>query len=395
MSTVASTTCLPLIKGIQMGEFANRSPNLPGGDYHPPRKVTQNLPILTEEKLILGLQPIRQFVLAQALYYFMDTGIQEAIASSRRSLTIEDLAKKFSLHKGRLRGFIQYLANEGFVLLIDGDVVRLTADGEKIANFQPWYTLLIGGYAQTLLQLPTALRADGTYADRDSARVGVGSCGISQHDALPMTRRLLNQISDTPRTLVDVGCGDGGYLIELCRWSTAVRGIGIEPDIESAVAARQLAETHGIAHRIDVKVGSAAILPALDLDQHPKPLCFITAFVLQEILAQEGRAAVVHLLSTVFENYPDASWIVIEVDHRPDDVQVMSHALGLAYYNPYYLIHQLTEQTLEPAIFWEQVYLDAGLRVVSREYPDPSYDSLRLKIGFLLVSDKLHLGRQR
>ena len=369
-----------------MGEFIDRSRNLPGGGYRRPRRVVEDLPILAEERLISGLQPIRQFVLAQALYYFMDIGIQEVIASSRHSFTIEDLAKKFNLHEGRLRGFIQYLANEGFVLLVDGDTVALTAAGEEISDFRPWYTLLVGGYAQTLLQLPTVFQAGGAYADRDSARVGVGSCGISQHDALPMTRRLLDRIVDRPRTLVDIGCGDGSYLIELCRSITAVRGIGIEPDPASAVAARQLADLHGIAHRIDVQVGTATVLPSLE--GYPGPLCFITAFVLQEMLAQEGRAAVVRMFSTIFENHPDASWIVIEVDHRPDDARVMSHALGLAYYNLYYLIHQLTEQRLEPVRFWEQVYRDAGLRVVAREYPDPSYDSLRLKVGFLLVSNK-------
>jgi 2-ketoarginine methyltransferase len=91
------------------------------------------------------------------------------------------------------------------------------------------------------------------------------------------------------------------------------------------------------------------------------------------------------MLRSTFDRYPDSHWIVIEVDHRPQDPSVMSKSLGLAYYNPYYLIHYFTEQRLASVQFWEQLYTEAGLRVVAVEHPEPSYDSLGLKVGFLLA----------
>jgi len=347
-------------------------------------------PSITEERLTAALQPIRQFVLAQALYHFISMGIQDRLAQAT-ALTIHDLSDDLNLNENRLGGFLAYLANEGFVELLAEGGVRLTAVGATISAFQPWYTLLVGGYAQTFLELPKALARDGPYADRNSSQVGLGSCGISQYDALPMTRSLLERIAGSWRTVVDLGCGDGSYLLDLCRSLPGVRGIGLDPDPNSVAAARRTAEKYGIADRVNIRVGGIPELP--DLGAEVGPFCFITAFVLQEVLEQSGRHAIVELLRLSFGRYPDACWIVIEVDHRPDDPSVMSRGLGLAYYNPYYLIHQLTQQKLERVAFWHEVFREAGLRVLAVEHPDPSYDSLALKVGFLLTRDGSIFGR--
>ena len=342
------------------------------------------MPQIVEERLASGLQPVRQFVLAQALYNFMEIGIQGRIADLG-SVNIETLARDLGLNRDRLRGFLQYLSNERFVCLTDEDNVSLTSKGKEISDFRPWYTLLIGGYAQTFIQLPSTLQADGPYADRNSSRVAAGSCGISRYDALPMTRRLLDKIPDKWRTIVDLGCGDGSYLVDLCLSIPGIRGVGLDPDPTSVEAALRTAAHYGISDRIDVRVGSANPLP--DLSKEESPLCFITAFVLQELLVQSGRAAVVEMLRSAFDLYPRTYWIVVEVDHRPKDESVMTSALGLAYYNPYYLIHHITEQRLESVDFWEKLYQDAGLHVLAVEHPDPSYDSLGLKVGFLLTRE--------
>ena len=343
--------------------------------------MEQVIPDITEERLALALQPIRGFVLAQALFHFMDQGIQAAIGSSN-SFKVNELAESLKLNERRLFGFLQYLANEGFVEL-DNESVRLTSKGRGIADFFPWYKLLVGGYAQTFQQLAAALKAGSPYATRDSSNVGVGSCGISQHDALPMTRRLLSRIKGDWHTVVDLGCGDGSYLVDLCRSIPGIRGLGFDSEPASVEIARRAAVEYGIADRLEIRLSRATALPDLSLEAGP--FCFITAFVLQEILEQSGRSAVLEMLRSTFDRYPDSHWIVIEVDHRPQDPSVMSKSLGLAYYNPYYLIHYFTEQRLASVQFWEQLYSEAGLTVLAVEHPEPSYDSLGLKVGFLLA----------
>jgi len=47
----------------------------------------------------------------------------------------------------------------------------------------------------------------------------------------------------------------------------------------------------------------------------------------------------------------------------------MAHPLALAYYNPYYLIHKVTEQRLEKVAFWEALFDEAGVRVCAMDRP--------------------------
>jgi len=331
----------------------------------------------------MALQPVRKFVLAQALFHFMETGIHETIHRAD-VIAISQLAYQCQLDERRLRGFLRYLANEGFVAMLDGDATSLTGKGIEIATFRPWYTLLIGGYAQTFLQLGEVLADGSKYADRNSILVGKGSCGISEFDALPMARRLLARISDSFQTIIDVGCGDGRYLVELCESMPWIRGIGIEASEASVASAREFVRGRSAADRIEIRMNKSATLP--DLSDIPGPLCFVTAFVLQEMLEQADREAIVGLLNEGFARHPDSHWIVVEVDHRPADPDIMATELGLSYYNPYYLIHQITQQRLETRAFWETLFSDAGLTIVSVETPDPNYDSLGLKIGYLLAA---------
>ncbi|GAA3237987.1 methyltransferase domain-containing protein [Dactylosporangium siamense] len=334
-----------------------------------------------EKRLIGALQPIRGFVLAQALHQFMDTGIHDAL-TKHGALPVDRLAQLCGLSADRLGGFLLYLANEDFVVIAVDGTVGLTSAGAEIGVFQPWYALLVGGYTPAFAGLREALADPAAYASRNAAQVGVGSCGISEYDALPIAERLFQQIPGRVGTVVDLGCGDGRYLAELCDRNPGLRGVGVELAEQSVTNARRLMQQRGLAERVAVVAGRADDPP--DLADRPGPLCFITAFVLQEILEQRDRAAILELLCKVFARHPDASWIVIEVDHRPADPDVMGHDLGLAYYNPYYLIHRITEQRLETRRFWEDLFAEAGLSVVGPEVPDPVYDSLGLKLGYLL-----------
>jgi 2-ketoarginine methyltransferase len=155
-------------------------------------------------------------------------------------------------------------------------------------------------------------------------------------------------------------------------------------DALSVDAGNAAARSLGLSDRVLIRFGRTAT-ETPDLGDQVGPFCFLTAFVLQEILEQAGRSAVIQLLTSTFRRHPGASWIVIEVDHRPRDPGVMSHPLGLGYYNPYYLIHALTEQRLETLDFWYSLFSEAGLAVAAVERPDPSIDSLGLKVGFLLT----------
>jgi 2-ketoarginine methyltransferase len=333
-----------------------------------------------ERRLIENLQPIRYFALAQALHHSMDLGIFAAVGAAP-GLDGAELATDLGLDPDRLLVLLRYLENEGYVL--DDGGWSLTPKGVGLPVFAPWYELLVGGYATTFQQLGDVLRKGAPWATRDATRVGAGSCGISAYDALPLAERLLDAAPQTPATVVDLGCGDAGFLVELLVRRPALRGVGVEPNLSSVELGATRARAAGVTDRLRLHHGPAADVTTLELPERGRGTCFLTAFVLQEILEQGGERAVEDFLRSTFEAHPEALWLVVEVDHRPSG-PVMAHGLATAYYNPYFLIHGITEQRLEPARYWSELFGRLGLRILQVGYPDDRVDSTRLELGYLL-----------
>lgn len=326
-----------------------------------------------EYRLVEALQPIRGLALANGIHHLFVSGIHDALAEGPSS--VDDLAKRLSMRPDRVAGFLRYLANEDLIagdVSHDGDLVELTGRARGLTEFRPWYELLVGGYAQTFQQITRTL-AEDAHADRDGRMVGIGSCGISRHDALPLIRRLLAELPAPPVGIVDIGCGGGDVLVDLIRDYPDVPALGVDP-----YAPEERGEGR-LAFRRASAVDYVRSLPAGPGQRR----LFVAAFLLQEVLEQDGRAAVVELVRGIVRT--GAHLAVIEVDHRPADPAVMAHGLGLAYYNAYYFLHTLTEQRLETTQFWLELFEEAGTVVLAHHTVDPRVDSTGLEFGCLLA----------
>lgn len=338
-----------------------------------------------ERRLIEHLQPIRQHVLAINLYHLFDTGIYRQL--QKEPCSVGDLAAEMDLDLQRLAGFFEYLHNEDIVIL-DGDLVSLSDKGRAYEPFIPWYTMLVGGYAGTFMQIGDKLKKGTGWATRDVAKVGLGSCGISYYDAIPLTRMLMREMDRPCKKLLDLGCGNALYLTEFCKTFPEIEAWGVEPDAGGCEEALVLIEQEGMSDRIQITCAPAMEFLDRDLgDYYPDLLVF--GFILQEILAQEGEEKLTAFVRHIFEKFPDIYVVVIEVDNQVMNPQVMAHGLSLGYYNPYYLLHKFTEQTLTTPEFWENLFEHAGVEVVAKKTTLPEADSTGLEIGYLLKKSTL------
>lgn len=334
-----------------------------------------------ESRLIHAIQPLRSYALAIMIHHLFETGLFDALASAGR-LSPAAAAEPRDLDAARVKAFFSYLRNEG-VLEEAGCGFALSAEGRALADFRPWYTMLVGGYAETFLQMGEKIRAGSGWASRDLARVGDGSCGISHHDAIPVTRRLMAKAPGQCTRLLDMGCGNGRYLVEFCQALPEIEEAwGVEPSAQGCREAEALIARHGLGRR--VRIVHSGATEFLERETSFAPNFVVLGFVLHEILGQEGEAGVRRFLTQLTERFPGLHLIVIEVDQRMDDPAAMHHGLGLAYYNPYYLLHAFTPQRLEPLPFWERLFAECGLAIVAKEGTDPGVDSTGLEVGYLL-----------
>jgi 2-ketoarginine methyltransferase len=331
-----------------------------------------------ECRLIEALQPARNYFLAQVIEFGLRSGLFERIAAQPGE-PVTRLGDDLGYTETRLIGLFRYLAAEG--IISDAAAPTLTQRGQEFLQFRSWYELLIGGYGSTLLELPEVLSRPARYASRNGAMVGKGSCGISQYDAIPLVKRLLQQLPAASTTLVDLGCGDGMFLLDLCE-AADMPSVGVDSCVPNIERAQKKSVERGLADR--VKFVSA---PAEEFVQSFSPggtsPCFIAGFLLHEILEQKGYDAVASLVRAVLA--PEGAHLIVIEVNRPGDDCLMQHGLGLAYYNPYYLMHQVTEQRLEVTEFWKSLFAHSGADIKAILTTDPEVDSTGLELGFLLT----------
>ncbi|MDC0749708.1 2-ketoarginine methyltransferase [Polyangium mundeleinium] len=333
-----------------------------------------------EPRLIEALQPIRGFAFATTLYHFFETGLFDCLRDSE--LALGELAERHGMDPARLEALLSFLQNEGILKQHEGRY-GLTARGLGLEDFRGWYTMLVGGYGQTFLQMGERLQRGSPPATRDAARVGVGSCAISYFDAIPLTRSLMARIPGNPNRLLDLGCGNALYLAEFCTALPQVEAWGVEPDPEGYQAAVRVVRSRGLESRIRLTCSTALDFFRV-VDTTYRPDFIVLGFVLHELLGQGGEAAVLELLRGATERFQGVHLIVIEVDQQMKNPRVMRHGLAMAYYNAYYLLHPFTQQRLETRAFWDDLFARAGLEVLARQDVDPSVDSTGLEVGYLL-----------
>ncbi|NOI39432.1 2-ketoarginine methyltransferase [Vibrio sp. 070316B] len=330
-----------------------------------------------EIKIIQGLQPIRHMALAQSLFNLFSSGLYDYLNENK--VSVSQCATDLQFDKTRLTAFLKYLRNEGIVSM--DDVVSLTEYAKSFELTRPWYEMMVGGYSETFLSMGEGLKAEAEPLSRNATWVGIGSCGISQFDSIPIVRNIIERAELSPKTICDLGCGSAVYLTELCNDLPQANAIGIEPDLGGSLAAINHVSECGLSDRIDI-VQADAISYIESMNE--KPDLLLLCFVIHEVLGQSGEDAAIEMLKRAMAGNADQRLIIIDIDYLIDDKKSMQHGLGLAHYNPYLLLHPFTSQRLEKQQYWDSLFAKAGLEVIDKQYTLPEMDSTNICMGWLL-----------
>jgi 2-ketoarginine methyltransferase len=333
---------------------------------------------IQEKLLIDSLEPFKGFVLSSMIFAMHKHGLDEDF---ERGTTLEELVGGRGLDRARAAALVDYLVAAQVVARDAGGRLTLTGLGRRFGEARAWYEMMIGGYGITFLELGDHLADGAPPAPRVGRYVGSGSCGMSMHDSIPLVRKLLATGDRDYELLVDLGCGSGVYLTELCRDYPRMRAVGIEPDAAAAQAARDWVAGRPTADRVRVEQTGALEWLAGDTE---RPDLAILAFVIHEVLGQEGEPGVRRLLTELFETAPDLDLVVVDIDLKSFDEAAMKHPLAQNYYNAYYLMHPFTRQRLETREWWESLFADCGLDIAASSLTDPAMDSTGVEVGWLL-----------
>lgn len=326
------------------------------------------------------LNLVENFCLCAALKSLFTMKIYNYMHSKKKSST-QDIANSLALDPTRLEAFLLYLRNAGLVLKDSNGLWSVSDKLVRMQVYQPWIEMMIGGYGITFLNLYDGLKDKNLILDRNEKYVGSGSCGISQFGALPLVKELIYKHELKCDSVLDIGCGNGNYLYSLSQMLGKIEAYGIEPSEAVVLEANNYLSKLGVSHHIKVFKGSAK-----DFDKviTEKPKVILICFVLHEILAQEGKQGVINFLKKIKNYFPLSKVVVIEIDEKFSEIK--NKKIEQGYYNPYFLLHFFTNQKLETADFWRNMFADIGFKILEEKKISNKLDDTGIEVGFLLSS---------
>ena len=324
-----------------------------------------------------NLERVLAYTRGLAVSLVLQSLIADGVLSAmRRDFSVGGICESKGYRPSVFSAIVRFLITEQIIEEDAKGGHRLSRFGLWIEEHPGWLNLLVGGYRDVLGGVNTILKEGPGAVPSDLKFVGLGSNQISQFDAFPLVRKLINDVNSDPRCVMDLGCGSGFFLVELCRCLPRMIGIGVEQSEESVQDARRLVRRSGLDERITMVQGDVL---GQTIDETVDLLLF--AFVLQELVSQVGEERFVDWLRRIRASGFSGHILIVEVEGGPIDEATLLSPFGLGYYNPYFLIHGLTRQQLLPTKRWVELFEQAGYRCSAQRVVDPGVDPTGLEVG--------------
>ncbi|MCH2139370.1 MAG: methyltransferase domain-containing protein, partial [Phycisphaerales bacterium] len=258
------------------------------------------------------------FHAAHAIAGLIRIGAVDAL-SKGAPISLEDFPE---IDRKLLRSFFRYLTTIGVVESRGEDWVA-TASGRELFTERSLgaFGIFYEAYGEVTSRIPDLLDGTATYGSdvqRDGAALGL-HCGLLARRLTPLMASTLR--AHHAKAALDIGCGDGSWLIEAAVHDPAFTGLGLDNSSGALGLAQQRADEAGVADRVHFALGDAfdpTTWPELDhID------AITTIGVLHEQF-RDGQDAVLGTLSQfaeIMRREDIGTLLMIEPELRHDNLE--------------------------------------------------------------------------
>jgi SAM-dependent methyltransferase len=283
-----------------------------------------------------------------------------ALDELQRSRTLD--AESFAAHRGldpaSTVGLFRALASVG-VVQRRGPVVVAAAAFDEVYRYKSFFHWLSRGSAELFRQMPSILVSEnrtGRFYRRDPAAIAFACREIDELCYAPAFWDAMSRLDFELGTVVDLGCGSGGRVLDILARYPCARGVGVDIARPALESARADALAAGAADRIELVEADV-----LELDERPEfaGVDLITCFMMgHDLWPRESCVAALRRFRKVF---PAARRFLLGDATRTvgiPDSELPVFTLGFE------LGHDLMGVWLPGIADWESVFEEAGWRLV-------------------------------
>lgn len=299
------------------------------------------------------------YIGASLAYSYDQLGIF-AILRRNKTSSLDEIAACTGGNKSRVRALLKAGRVLGYVSVDEHERFALTADGNEVARHAGYFTWGVGGYGKFFRELSSLVVGDSGWSHlRDGSMVALGS---DQANAAFMQEKLYAALGRIKfKRIADLGCGNAGRLIEICRRNPEVTGVGIDINADAVSLARQNVAQHGMDQRVELHCQNVlrAVTDASHTDAF-RDVEVVTCFMmLHDLFSIEGMKDV--LFTRLRSAFPNVKYFVIA-----DTVQMPARdeLSELPIFNiGFELLHAFMEVQIFPKTVYDDAFVKAGLEI--------------------------------
>lgn len=308
----------------------------------------------------IGAETVRGFYLTHTLSALLNVGLLDEMAR-RSAVDVDAFAAERGLDAGILHSLCDYLYALGFLERTPRGYT-LAADGQLVQGALRGAYHIVYAYEDLFHNLEALLRREKVYGvdvHRRAEFVARGSGAVGQMLAFPMLADAIRRRRF--QSILDLGCGDAAFLIDLCQREPGVRGVGLDIAPEAIALGRQRVAERALDGRIDLRIGDIADLVTLQ-DELPAIDAATSVYVLHEF--QDRIVEILQRFRTAFAGMP---LLVCEViRHTPEELRRRPGNISEIQ-----LFHELSNQRLLTRAEWRERFAQAGFSHIDEDYLKP------------------------
>ncbi len=231
-----------------------------------------------------GSQIFNGYIAAQALVALWELGVLDSLRRGGK-IDIISTAKEGNLSRPVLQAVCETLAAIGILEQAENLSFQLTAQGSELANDIGYFVWMVGGYGDLMPRLSTIMQGSLVYGRdirRNDSYVAKGSELAGENNVLPLVKEAIR--GRLLETVVDLGCGNAGFLISLCQSHPNLKAVGVDMSLEACNLAQSRVKEMGLTDRMEIICSS--VEDAITFHRLPDQVDLITSFFMMHDLMQ-------------------------------------------------------------------------------------------------------------
>jgi len=274
-----------------------------------------------------------------------------------KSVDLETYSRDRNIDKKVLQSICDYLYSLK-ILRKDKNAYSMDSYGRDLFRYSRGNFELLYAYWPLFHELEALLRKDKIYGKdifRRDRFVAKGSAGLTKNLPFPVVKDIIRKYN--LKSILDLGCGSGEFLVSLCGDNDIAKCYGIDISREAIDCAKEESKKAGKEDVMALEVCSIFELDKvkekwIDID------VLTSMFVLHEFLIQ-GRQKVVDLLKNIRRDFPGRYLIVCELCKKRHSLLRKKPTAVIEHH----LFHALSKQELITFEEWNELFIDSGYKV--------------------------------